>query len=143
MGVILGLLPSWLGASAAVQALSAVALRVADFSLALVDILLAALLLVCGIGTLTALVATPVASLSCAGTYRIGLLCAIVPLGLQASESVYFGEACVRVVDVGQGSAAMIDTARHRMLVDTGPRFGSGDVGRSHILAHAQVYWAT
>ena len=64
---------------------------------------------------------------------RIGLLCAIVPLGLQASENVYFGEVCVRVVDVGQGSAALID-AIHRLLVDTGPRFGSGDVGRSHIL---------
>ena len=145
MGVILGLLPSWLGASAAVQALSAVALRVADFSLALVDILLAALLhsvpehsaSVGYVGTLTALVATlgGVAVLMPLGTYaRIGLLCVIAPLGLQVAQSVRFGEACVRVVDVGQGSAAMIDTARHRMLVDTGPRFGSGDVGRSHIL---------
>ena len=89
------------------------------------------------VGTLTALVATlgGVAVLMPLGTYaRIGLLCVIAPLGLQVAQSVRFGEACVRVVDVGQGSAAMIDTARHRMLVDTGPRFGSGDVGRSHIL---------
>ena len=144
-GVILGLLPQWLLASAAVQGLSALTLRVADFSLALVDILLAALLhsvpehsaSVGYVGTWTALVAAVggVAVLMPLSTYaRIGLLCAIAPPGLQVTQSVRFGEACVRVVDVGQGSAAVIDTARHRLLVDTGPRFGSGDVGRSHIL---------
>lgn len=44
------------------------------------------------------------------------------------------GELSVRAVDVVQGSAAVADTAGHRILVDTGPRFGNRDVVRSNIL---------
>ena len=35
---------------------------------------------------------------------------------------------------MGQGSAAVMDTAGHRILVDTEPRFGLRDVVRSNIL---------
>ena len=42
---------------------------------------------------------------------------------------------CARVVDVGQGSSAVVDTAACRSLADTGPRFANRDVGRSNILS--------
>ena len=48
--------------------------------------------------------------------------------------TVPHGEFCIRVVEVGQGSAAVVDTAVYRMLVDTWPRFGNRDVGLSNIL---------
>ena len=145
LGLGLAMLAFWLPALSAVQNLSELTLQVADFSLALVDVLLTALLesvpqhsvSVGYVGVwaaITGLVGGIAVLMPVSIHARIGLLCAIVPLGLQASENVYFGEVCVRVVDVGQGSAALIDTARHRLLVDTGPRFGFGDVGRSHIL---------
>lgn len=145
LGLGLAMLAFWLPALSAVQNLSELTLQVADFSLALVDVLLTALLesvpqhsvSVGYVGVwaaITGLVGDIAVLMPVSIHARIGLLCAIVPLGLQASENVYFGEVCVRVVDVGQGSAALIDTARHRLLVDTGPRFGFGDVGRSHIL---------
>ena len=145
LGLGLAMLAFRLPALSAVQNLSELTLQVADFSLALVDVLLTALLesvpqhsvSVGYVGVwaaITGLVGGIAVLMPVSIHARIGLLCAIVPLGLQASENVYFGEVCVRVVDVGQGSAALIDTARHRLLVDTGPRFGSGDVGRSHIL---------
>jgi competence protein ComEC len=144
-GLALGLLPHWLPASSAIQSLSTLTLRVADFSLALVDVLLTALLhslpqhsaSVGYVGVCTAIAALVgrIAVLMPLSIHaRVGLLCVIVPLGLQESQVPRFGEACVRVVDVGQGSAAVIDTAGHRLLVDTGSRFGSGDMGRSHIL---------
>lgn len=144
-GLALGLLPHWLPASSAIQSLSTLTLQVADFSLALVDVLLTALLhsvpqhsaSVGYVGVCTAIAALVggIAVLMPLSIHaRVGLLCVIVPLGLQESQVPRFGEACVRVVDVGQGSAAVIDTAGHRLLVDTGPRFGSGDMGRSHIL---------
>jgi competence protein ComEC len=144
-GVALGLLPHWLSVSSVISYLSALTLQVADFSLALVDVLLTALLHsvpqhsasvgYVGVWTAMAALAGGVSLLMPLSVYaRVGLLCAIVPLGLQATQDVRFGEVCVRVVDVGQGSAAVIDTAGHRLLVDTGPRFGAGDVGRSHIL---------
>lgn len=144
-GLALSVLSYGLPVSSALQSLATLTLQIADFSLALVDVLLTALLhsvpqhsaSVGYVGVWTALAALigGVAVLMPLSIYgRVGLLCAIVPLGLQVTQDVRFGEACVRVVDVGQGSAAVIDTAGHRLLVDTGPRFGTGDVGRSHIL---------
>lgn len=45
------------------------------------------------------------------------------------------GEFRVIHLDVGQGSAAIVDTARHRMLIDAGPAFGSGfDSGASVVI---------
>ena len=36
------------------------------------------------------------------------------------------GQVNVRLYDIGQGQLAELQTARHRLLYDTGPRFGSG-----------------
>ena len=47
------------------------------------------------------------------------------------------GELHVQVFDVGQGSAALLTTARHALLVDTGPRFGPDFEAGSAILAPA------
>ena len=45
------------------------------------------------------------------------------------------GQFEVLALDVGQGSAALIDTRNHRLLFDAGPRFPSGfDVGEAVVL---------
>jgi len=45
------------------------------------------------------------------------------------------GEFRVTVLDVGQGSAALVDTSHHRLLVDAGPAFRSGfDSGASVVI---------
>ena len=46
-----------------------------------------------------------------------------------------WGEARVLSLDVGQGSAILIDTRRHRLLFDAGARFASGfDLGEAAVL---------
>ena len=45
------------------------------------------------------------------------------------------GQFQVLALDVGQGSAALIDTRRHRLLFDAGPRFPTGfDLGEAVVL---------
>lgn len=54
---------------------------------------------------------------------------------LNVPERVSPGEYIVRTLDVGQGSAAIIDTRTHRMLVDLGARYSSGfDSGASIVI---------
>ena len=55
----------------------------------------------------------------------IGLL-GWMTLCLPNQHGLQHGEFRVTVLDVGQGSAAIVDTQRTRMLVDTGARFDSG-----------------
>ncbi|TDX30362.1 competence protein ComEC [Modicisalibacter xianhensis] len=56
-----------------------------------------------------------------AGSVALGLLSVtLVPPGLPE------GRVKVRLHDVGQGQLIELRTARHRLLYDTGPRFGSG-----------------
>ncbi len=59
---------------------------------------------------------------------RQRLLCvfACLPLLLPNGTDVRYGHFRISVLDVGQGSAAIVDTARHRLLVDAGPAFPSG-----------------
>ncbi|MDD5388518.1 MAG: DNA internalization-related competence protein ComEC/Rec2 [Gallionellaceae bacterium] len=45
------------------------------------------------------------------------------------------GEAWLTVLDVGQGEALLLRTARHSLLVDAGPRFFSGEEAGSRIVA--------
>jgi competence protein ComEC len=46
-----------------------------------------------------------------------------------------FGEFRLRMFDVGQGLAVVVDTARHRLIYDAGPRFASGfDAGESIVV---------
>ncbi|MGI4815934.1 MAG: ComEC/Rec2 family competence protein [Janthinobacterium lividum] len=44
------------------------------------------------------------------------------------------GEFQVTVLDVGQGGAAVVETAAHRLLFDAGPSFGDGDAGQMVVL---------
>ena len=121
------------------------ALRAADFSLALIDVLLNALLntlpqrsssigYVSVVIAVVALIGGLTLLLPLSPYFRAGAICAWLPLLMSVQSNVPPGEFCVRVVDVGQGSAAVVDTAAYRLLVDTGPRFANRDVGRSNIL---------
>ena len=121
------------------------ALRTADFSLALTDVLLDALLntlpqrsssigYVSGVTAVVALLGGLMLLLPLSLYFRAGAICAWLPLLLGVQSNVPPWEFCVRVVDVGQGSAAVVDTAGYRLLVDTGPRFANRDVGRSNVL---------
>ena len=45
------------------------------------------------------------------------------------------GEFSISILDVGQGSAAIVNTHRHRLIVDTGPAYASGfDAGEQIVL---------
>ena len=80
------------------------------------------------------------AALACAmGATRWRLRLACLPLW--AAGLVVFqdrpteGQFQVLALDVGQGSAALIDTRRHRLLFDAGPRFASGfDLGEAVVV---------
>ena len=59
------------------------------------------------------------------------VLLPLVPLDQRPSQ----GEFRVTVLDVGQGLAVVVQTARHRLLYDAGPRFPSGfDLGSAVVL---------
>ncbi|OYY93344.1 MAG: DNA internalization-related competence protein ComEC/Rec2 [Hydrogenophilales bacterium 28-61-23] len=47
------------------------------------------------------------------------------------------GEAWLTVLDVGQGEAILLRTARHALLVDTGPRYASGEDAGARVVAPA------
>ena len=64
----------------------------------------------------------------------VGAAVAALTLTLQTPAHVQPGQFWIRAVDAGQGSAAIVDTAGHRLLVDTGPRFGRSNWARSHVL---------
>ncbi len=59
-----------------------------------------------------------------AGRY-LGLTCLLVALWLPVQRPLEGGFSLM-VLDVGQGSSALIETAEHTLLVDTGTRFLSG-----------------
>jgi competence protein ComEC len=67
--------------------------------------------------------------------YRLLVLpCLLLPAWLveSAPNESHFR---VAVLDVGQGSAVIIDTARHRLLYDAGPRFPTGlDLGSAVVV---------
>lgn len=80
------------------------------------------------------------AALACAlGATQWRMRLACLPLwaaGLMVfDERPREGQFEVLALDVGQGSAALIDTRNHRLLFDAGPRFPSGfDVGEAVVL---------
>lgn len=60
-----------------------------------------------------------------------------LPLLLNRPAHPAEGELWVTAFDVGQGSALLVETARHRLLVDTGPAYpGQGDAGARIILPY-------
>ncbi len=57
---------------------------------------------------------------------RLMALFACLPMLLPNVTGLRHGEFRVTVLDVGQGSAAIIDTHQHRLVVDAGARYPSG-----------------
>jgi competence protein ComEC len=56
----------------------------------------------------------------------------LMPLFLFKPQALADGEARFTLLDVGQGLAAVVQTRRHTLVYDTGPRFQSGfDTGRA------------
>jgi len=53
----------------------------------------------------------------------------MLPAVLHPAPAPAPGEAWVHVLDVGQGLAVLVRTARHALLYDTGPAFGESDSG--------------
>ncbi len=69
----------------------------------------------------------------------VGLL-ALLPALLFSPARPAVGEFEVVALDVGQGSAVVVRTARHTLLYDTGPRWGGdADAGQSVVLPYV---WA-
>jgi competence protein ComEC len=63
-----------------------------------------------------------------------------LPLLWPAPEAPRPGEFRLTVLDVGQGAAALIETARHRLLFDTGPGLEAGDAGKRIVLPYLQAH---
>ncbi len=58
-----------------------------------------------------------------------------LPLVVPQQSHVPLGQFALTVLDVGQGSAAILDTRRHRLLIDAGVRIPGGfDAGRAIVL---------
>ena len=77
------------------------------------------------------------ACLFCSWNWRAVLACLpLYAVGFAVlDERPPFGEVRVISLDVGQGSAVVIDTRRHRLLFDAGARFPSGfDLGEAVVL---------
>jgi len=58
----------------------------------------------------------------------------LVPLFVVAPGALKAGDVEVVVLDVGQGVSALIRTAHHALLYDTGPQFGTGADSGSRII---------
>lgn len=68
------------------------------------------------------------------GLRFMGLL-ALLPMMLVVREPLPVGEFRLQVLDVGQGSAAIIDTRAHRMVIDAGPRLAERfDAGEAIVI---------
>jgi competence protein ComEC len=68
---------------------------------------------------------------------RLGLFLAVAAMALwvPSNADVPHGSFTVTALDVGQGSAIFIETRRHRLLYDTGPRYSGGfDLGTAVVL---------
>ncbi|BBO59980.1 DNA internalization-related competence protein ComEC/Rec2 [Mycoavidus sp. B2-EB] len=58
-----------------------------------------------------------------------------LPLAVPPSSAPAEGEFRMTVLDVGQGAAALIETAHHRLLFDTGPRYDvTSDAGQRIVM---------
>ncbi len=69
----------------------------------------------------------------------VGLLC-LLPLFLYQPSSPALGEFRATILDVGQGGAIFIQTAKHTLLYDSGPGYpGGGDAAARVILPYLQA----
>jgi competence protein ComEC len=112
---------------------AAVALRIADWLFALVYVALEACRHVPQVhaqppGWLvaTALVASALWLVGVSRGHGVLLAICIAAVLAPQSSDVAPGEFRVIGLDVGQGDAIVVDTARHRLLFDTGPKFPGG-----------------
>jgi competence protein ComEC len=60
-----------------------------------------------------------------------------LPLFFPRLPTPAVGAAWLTVLDVGQGEAVLVRTARHALLVDAGPRFTSGEDAGARVVAPA------
>jgi competence protein ComEC len=71
---------------------------------------------------------------------RLAGLGLLVPLFWPPVPTIAPGNYRVTVLDVGQGLAAVVRTAHHVLLIDTGPRWwGGNDAGRSIVIPYLQA----
>lgn len=68
------------------------------------------------------------------GGLRWPALVLVLPLLLWQPQRPRPGDFSLLALDIGQGSSVLVQTATHALLVDTGPRWTSGDAGSQHIL---------
>jgi competence protein ComEC len=115
------------------QPLSGAALWVADHSLALVVYLLQQLRGAAGSSgyfsaprALQGILAGAVLLLPLGRGIRLTALLCWLTLFIAPPARIPAGEYRIIALDVGQGSAAIVDTARRRLVVDAGPAFASG-----------------
>ena len=121
-------------------------LAVADISLATVFNMLDWLLSVVPLqmqsfgyfSSVTALVAGVAALVSCLPVspgLRFVVSIGLLPMLLANTANLPLGEFQLQVLDVGQGSAAILDTRTHRIAVDAGPKFEDRfDAGESIVI---------
>ena len=66
---------------------------------------------------------------------RMVAVLGLLPMLLANTANLPLGEFRLQVLDVGQGSAALIDTRRHRIVVDAGPKIDTRfDAGESIVM---------
>lgn len=65
----------------------------------------------------------------------VGLLW-LLPLFYPMMKSPQAGELSLMVLDVGQGLASVVETAHHRLVYDTGPRYDGFDSGERVLLPY-------
>lgn len=65
---------------------------------------------------------------------RVGALLLFLPLFLPPRPTIPPGEVEITTLDVGQGLAVLVQTARHSLLYDTGPGLGGDNLVASQIL---------
>lgn len=66
-----------------------------------------------------------------------------LPLLFPPHARVAPGEFVADVIDVGQGTAILIRTARHTLLYDTGPAFGESDAGERTVVPYLRALGVT
>ena len=58
----------------------------------------------------------------------------LLPLLWPRHDALPQGQFAATVLDVGQGTAVLVQTARHRLLYDSGPTYGESDAGERVVL---------
>lgn len=65
---------------------------------------------------------------------RAWSVCCFIPLFMPIPNAVKAGEIRAHMMDVGQGTAVVLETERHLVIYDTGPKYESGFDAGLHVL---------